>query len=43
MKGNEFPREWTAEGGLHGKETMFAFLKSERPPKGQSPWQPVAF
>ena len=39
MKGNQFPEGFS----LHGKETMLAFHKINKPAKGQKPWLPVAF
>jgi len=39
MKGYQFPDGYS----LHGKETMLAFSKRERPGPGQDPWPAITF
>ena len=39
MKGNQFPDGYS----LHGKETMLAFTKREKPGPGQDPWPAITF
>ena len=39
MKGQQFPDGYS----LHGKETMLAFTKREKPGPGQEPWPAITF
>lgn len=39
MKGDQMPATWHRKG----RETMLAFVKREKPPKGQDPWPAVGF
>lgn len=39
MKGDQFPDSWHRRG----RETMLAFTKREKAPKGQDPWPAVSF